>query len=188
MTCIVGIAEKGSVYLGGDSAGVGRYDLTVRADRKVFRNGDFIMGFTSSFRMGQLLAYSLAPPQRFPERDIHSFMVTDFVDAVRQCLKAGGYAEKRNESESGGTFLVGYAGRLFTIYDDYQVAESVDGFAACGCGDEVALGSLYTTQGASPAHRLKVALEAAERLSAGVRGPFFYETLAANDNVRKEAS
>ena len=42
MTCIVGLVEKGNVYIGGDSAGVGGYSLTVRADRKVFRNGDFV--------------------------------------------------------------------------------------------------------------------------------------------------
>ena len=32
--------------------------------KKVFHNGEFIMGFTDSFRMGQLLQYKLQiPPQ-----------------------------------------------------------------------------------------------------------------------------
>lgn len=39
MTAIVGLAADGTVYLGGDSAGVGGYALTLRADRKVFRHG-----------------------------------------------------------------------------------------------------------------------------------------------------
>ncbi|WP_245320978.1 hypothetical protein [Bradyrhizobium sp. NAS96.2] len=53
MTCIVGLVDKGQVFIGGDSAGVNaeRLALVVRNDRKVFRNGDFVMGFTSSFRM-----------------------------------------------------------------------------------------------------------------------------------------
>ena len=107
MTCIVGLVHEGVVYIGGDSAGVGGMSLTVRADEKVFQNGEFLMGFTTSFRMGQLLRYSLKPPRRHPDDDIHQYMVVDFINAVRECLKSGGYASKKNDVESGGTFLVG---------------------------------------------------------------------------------
>lgn len=179
MTCIVGIAEGGNVYIGGDSAGVGGYSLTVRADRKVFRNGDFIMGFTTSFRMGQLLAHALHPPRRHPDTDVYAFMVTDFIDAVRECLKKGGYAEKEKEAERGGTFLVGYAGRLFTIYDDYQVGEALDGYYAVGCGFNLALGSLYATIGGEPEKRIEAALQAAAHFSAGVCAPFHQVKLEA---------
>lgn len=179
MTCIVAIVQDGEVHIGGDSAGVGGYSITVRADRKVFRNGPFVMGFTTSFRMGQLLAHSMKPPRRHAEDDVYAFMVTEFINAVRSCLKDGGYASKDNETEAGGTFLVGYAGRLFTIYDDYQVAESVDGYVAVGCGQDLALGSLHSTVGQPPADRVRIALKAAEHFSAGVRGPFHLEKLAA---------
>jgi len=172
MTCIVGLVDGGKVYIGGDSAGVGGYSLTVRADRKVFKNGDFIMGFTSSFRMGQLLAHAFTPPARHAGIDVYKFMVTDFVNAVRDCLKAGGYATKHDEVESGGTFLIGYEGRLFNIQDDYQVGENLDGFDACGCGCEIAFGALYANRTAKPRDRVRIALEAAERFSAGVRAPF----------------
>ena len=40
MTCIVGLVHEGVVYIGGDSAGVGGMSLTVRADEKVFQNGN----------------------------------------------------------------------------------------------------------------------------------------------------
>ena len=41
MTCIVGLTDKGIVYMGGDSAGVdGRYGLMLRDDVKVFHNGE----------------------------------------------------------------------------------------------------------------------------------------------------
>ncbi|MBZ9921663.1 hypothetical protein LB579_28610 [Mesorhizobium sp. BR1-1-7] len=174
MTCIVGIAHNGKVFIGGDSAGVGGYNLNVRADKKVFRNGEFVMGFTSSFRMGNLLQHSLEPPRWHPDDDIHKFMVKDFVDAVRSCLKTGGYATKENDGESGGTFLVGFKGRLFVVDSDYQVGENVDGFASVGCGEDIALGSMYTSKG-SPKGRVLTALAAAERFSAGVRAPFHVE-------------
>ena len=173
MTCIVGLVHEGVVYIGGDSAGVGGMSLTVRADEKVFQNGEFLMGFTTSFRMGQLLRYSLKPPRRHPDDDIHQYMVVDFVNAVRECLKAGGYASKEDEVESGGTFLVGYAGHLFTVNSDYQVGIPEDGFAAVGSGQDISRGALFATQGqATPRDRVLTALRSAERFNAGVRGPF----------------
>ena len=172
MTCIVGLVHHEVVYIGGDSAGVARLRLTVRADEKVFRNSDFLMGFTTSFRMGQLLRYSLKPPRRHPDDDIHQYMVVDFINAIRECLKAGGCASKEDEVESGGTFLVGYAGHLFTVDSDYQVGIPEDGYAAVGSGQDIALGALFATQGQAPRQRVLTALRSAERFNAGVRGPF----------------
>lgn len=172
MTCIAAVAHEGKVYMGGDSAGVGGWDLTVRADAKVFRNGPFVFGFTSSFRMGQLLRHALAAPR--PEGNLERFMCTTFVDAVRECLQAGGYAATRNGTESGGTFLVGVQGRLFQVDSDYQVGESRDAYDAVGCGSGYALGVLHlaSRQQLDPRGRVRLALDAAAHHSAGVRGPF----------------
>lgn len=131
MTAIVGLAQSGAVYIGGDSAGVSGTSLTVRADTKVFRKSRYLFGFTTSFRMGQLIRYSLTLPK--PAGDLDAFMATTFIDAVRDCLKGGGWAAKENDREEGGTFLVGVRGQLFAVYDDYQVAKAADGFAAVGC-------------------------------------------------------
>lgn len=177
MTAIVGLVHDGTVHLGGDSAGVGGYSLTVRADVKVFTTGPYVMGFTTSFRMGQLLRYSLdAPPPPQDAASLDRFMATTFIDAVRECLKAGGWAKKSDEREEGGNFLVGVQGRLFEIQSDYQIALAADEYAAVGCGYELALGALFATARSrmAPEKRLRVALDAAERFSAGVRGPFAY--------------
>jgi hypothetical protein len=102
------------------------------------------------------------------------------VDAVRDCLKAGGYAAKSNEVEEGGTFLVAYEGRIFCVESDYQVAESALPYEAIGCGAETAMGSLFTTQevGMPSPERIDIALKAAEAFSCGVRGPFIHATSA----------
>lgn len=182
MTCIVGLIDKGSVYIGGDSAGVdGGLGLSVRTDRKVFRNGEhgeFVIGFTSSFRMGQLLAHVFHPPKLFEGQDVYAYMVNQFVDGVRACLKTGGFASKENETESGGTFLVGFRSRLFEIFDDYQVGEPTAGYSAVGCGGDIATGSLFSTSGQKPRVRVIKALQAAEQHSGGVRAPFHIEVSA----------
>lgn len=189
MTCIVGRTDGRQVWIGGDSAGVSGWDLVVRADEKVFKSGPFVMGFTSSFRMGQLLRYSLEVPE--PSTDnLHRFMCTAFVDAIRECLKKGGYARKENEVEEGGTFLVGVWGRLFRIESDYQVAETGCGYDAVGCGASYALGALHalcSTPNPDPETTVLAALAASEQHNAGVRPPFIVlSTLAQGGDTRLE--
>ena len=173
MTCIAGVVHRGRVYIGGDSAGVCGYDLTVRRDGEVFRNGPFVLGFTGSFRMGQLLAHAFRPSPVPKKRGaLERYMVVDFVDALRATLKERGWARKESEQEVGGHFLVGVAGRLFHVESDYQVGEARDGFDAVGCGGEAARGALFATTNLKPEARVRMALRAAERCNAGVRGPF----------------
>jgi ATP-dependent protease HslVU (ClpYQ) peptidase subunit len=177
MTCIVGLVHEGKVYIGGDSAGVAGYDLTVRRDPKVFRNGPFLMGFTGSFRMGQLLRYAFTPPAHPDGMEVHRYLCTIFTDAIRECFKAGGYAKKESEQESGGFYLLGYQGHLFRMEGDYQVGDAADDFDAVGYGEQIARGALYATFGFPPLVRMNLALNAAERMSAGVRSPFTIDVL-----------
>lgn len=173
MTCVTALVDDNTIYMGADSAGAAGRDITIRADQKVFLNGEFLIGFTTSFRMGQLLRYALKPPKFRPEeKDIAEYMVTDFVDSVRDCLRNGGYAQSDRGEETGGCFLVGFRGRLFRIESDYQVGESVNSYDAVGCGMAYALGALSVTNKTDPEERIKLALKAAESFSDGVRSPF----------------
>lgn len=175
MTCIVGIAEKGNVYIGGDSAGVGGLSITIRADEKVFHNGPFIMGFTTSFRMGQLLRYKFNPPKQTVKQDDMEYMVNDFIDSVRKCFAEGGWGKASgHDNNEGGNFLVGYNGTLYEIFGDFQVAMPSLQYSSCGCGEDLALGSLYSTAGLKPEVRLKKALDAASHFSAGVAPPYAF--------------
>jgi len=102
-------------------------------------------------------------------------MRTTFVDAIRGCLKTGGYAEKEKEAEIGGEFLVGYMGRLFKVQSDYQVSEALDPYDATGCGEEFAKGAMAAMIRVGsdlPEDTVRMALEITERNCAGVRAPF----------------
>jgi hypothetical protein len=180
MTCVIGLLDQnGDIYMGADSAGVAGYSLQIRADKKIGINGDYIMGFTGSFRMGQLLLHGFNPPKINNKKDLYIYMVTDFINAVRKCLLAGGFAQKKDEVEKGGTFIVGYQSKLFCIENDYQVGMVVDNFMACGCGKDIALGCLASTEGIGykPKDRILIALECAEKYNAGVRSPFHIDIL-----------
>ncbi len=157
--------------MGADSAGVAGLSVTIRADTKIFRNGEFILGFTSSFRMGQLLRYSLVPPAP-RDWDLDRFMATEFVQSVRDCLREGGFARNESGVESGGTFLAALRGQLYRIDSDFQIGRSVDSYDAAGCGEEFALGSLHGSGDLPPVERVRRALEAAAHHSGAVSPPF----------------
>src|SRR6187549_1735899 len=171
MTVIASLVHKGHIYMGGDSAGVAGTDMHVRSDPKVFFNGEYLIGFTTSFRMGQLLRYAAKLPVP-PENDLHGFMVTTFVDAIRETFKDSGWGKKTSEREEGGCFLVGVRGKLFDIGGDYGVGMNVLGYDAVGCGGIIAQGALHATKGMPPRQRITRALSAAVQHSSGVRGPF----------------
>lgn len=187
MTCIIGFADKDKkkVWIGGDSAGVAGYSIQIRGDVKVFRNGPFIMGFTTSFRMGQLLHYVFKPPEHPAELDDMAFMVSVFIPAIKKCFKDGGFQKTKEGGERGGSFLVGYRGNLYEVDDDYQVGIMQDNIASVGCGSEVATGAMYGLLNVkmNPDDRIRKALEITTYLNGGVRAPFVVEAGGADDPV-----
>jgi ATP-dependent protease HslVU (ClpYQ) peptidase subunit len=179
MTCIAAIAHKGKVWMGGDSAGSdSSFSIQTRTDPKVFEKGEFLIGIAGSFRMGNLLRFKFHPPAPAEGEESLEFICTSFLDAVRICFIENGYAQKENNVEViDGLFLVGWRGSIYCVYEDYQVATVSEEYAAIGCGQDLALGALYSTKDKKPQDRLRNALEAAARFSAGVRGPFVIKSI-----------
>lgn len=176
MTCIVGVRQNGKVWLGGDSAGIAGWELRA-VDLKVFQRGPFLYGVAGSVRVSNLIRYAFQPPA--PLMSLSIYMVTTWIDALRDCLKAGGVAGKNNEVEelTDSALLVGIQGRLFSVYSDYQVSEDQAAYAGVGCGAATALGALAVSWQLPPAARCRAALRAAELHNIGVRGPFVVQSL-----------
>lgn len=176
MTCIVGYIDKDGVYIGGDSAAVGEEDLSynIRKDKKVFKKGDFLFGFSTSFRMGQILKHKFRIPNHPKGIDDSQYMATLFVDAVKRCFMDNEYI---SFDEDAAAFMVGYKGKLYSILSQFQVAENADNFAAMGCGEHFALGALFACAEKDPVKKLEVALNAAAAFSMGVKPPFVIEKI-----------
>jgi ATP-dependent protease HslVU (ClpYQ) peptidase subunit len=172
MTCIVALVDGDDVIVGGDSAAVAGLNVIVRKDHKVFHNGPAVMGFTTSFRMGQLLRFNLDIVEKHPNIDAYEWMCKMVIPEVRHTLKEGGLAQIEDNVESGGTFLMGAYGRLFEVDEDFQVGEPHDEYAAVGCGTDFALGALAVSEWMDPVQRVLEALKVAAKFSGGVRPPF----------------
>lgn len=177
MTCIVGLEHEGYVYIGGDSASVdGSYQIFESGIEKVFKNGPMLMGYTTSWRMGQLLRYAVTPPDHDPRHDDMRYLVVDFVDTIRASFKQKGWLTKESDADVGGDFLLGYKDKLYRVSSDFQVNPNRCGYGACGCGERYALGVLHDIKNNAkkvvPEDAVRRALEAAAYHSAGVVGPF----------------
>jgi len=176
MTIIVALKHDGDVYMGCDSAGTRGLSVRVRKDPKIAIRNGFIIGFTSSFRMGQLLHHEIDYPDP-PKIGHYRFMVKKFIPAIRTGFEEHGFSIKNQNKESGGEFLVGMGGKIFHIFSDFQVGENVLDFSACGCGDEYATGSLASTVGDEPRSRVLMALKVAGEFSNGIRPPYRIKVL-----------
>lgn len=179
MTCVIGMLDKDNkVWMGADSIGSDLYTYDIRKDSKLFKNGEFLIGFTTSFRMGQLLMYADLPKFKKKDTGVFKYMVTKFIPAIRTIFKDNGFSSIDSNTESGGTFLVGVRGRLFSIHDDFQVAESTTNVVACGCGETIALASIKTINELdshnklSCEYKIKTALKVSSLISSHVKPPF----------------
>jgi ATP-dependent protease HslVU (ClpYQ) peptidase subunit len=130
--------------------------------------------------MGQILQYYWVPPKYTPTKTnsgLDKFMRTKFIDSVKVVFKDHGYGSigSSSEEDTGGIFIVGLEGRIFTIDEDFHVGENVVNYMAEGSGGAFALGALHATKNQkNPKMRLKLALEAASEFSMSVAPPFTY--------------
>lgn len=186
MTCIVGlVTDDGNVLIGADSLSSNHSSKKVVRNPKIIRlsargrkhRSDILIGYTSSWRMGQILGKLKAPDDS--SDDAFDYLSGPFVDGVRQAMKDGGFATVKDGAEAGGYFLVAYDGRLFGVQSDFSVLEAADGFDSVGSGEDWAMGSLFSTRGViiSPEDRVLLALKSAEAYNPGVQSPFHLESL-----------
>ena len=179
MTCIVGLVNNLGVWIGADSASIDSYwTVSNRKDKKIFQNSKFLIGYTTSFRMGQLLYCANLNIEHPPKMNNFMFMVSKFIPVVKKSLQDGDWEKKQDNRAEGGEFLVGYKGELYQIDTDFQV-QWCKKYSAAGCGEQVALGSLYSTRDIvdDGPGRLKMALQAAAAHNCGVRTPFTVQKL-----------
>lgn len=172
MTCIVGIAWRGSVFIGGDSAAV-TDELIATRGPKVFQVGDMLVGFAGSYRAAQVLQYGIELPNHPDDMSDIEWLSTLFVDGLRSAHRRAG-AIRIEAGIDGSTIalLLGYRGGLYEVDGEYAVSH-VTGHSSVGSGASVALGALHATRkGKDPRKRVLIALEAAAACCNGVRAPF----------------
>ncbi len=176
MTCIVGLEHKGKVYMGADSAAVNDH-LYSMSNPKLFRLGPFLIGFTSSWRMGQLIQHQLGDVAIQTTKDDLDYLVSHFIEPVRACLKDYGCAKIENNEETGGTFIVAYKQKVYTVWSDFSILRNVSGIACIGAGREFAYGAMTALVDMPSKKRIHKALTITASMSPWVGPPFHIKRL-----------
>lgn len=135
MTCVIGYIDlKGNSYLVADSAGtdVGYHVRTDKISPKIFLKGEMLVGYTSSFRMGQILQYCWEVPARPEGITDLGYMVGVVIPSIRALFVEQKYILETEKS--GGNFLITYRGVIYEIQHDFAVIDHSRRFAAVGSG------------------------------------------------------
>lgn len=175
MTCIVGYVDKetGDIYIGGDSIGYGDLSWSIITDPKVFIKENIIIGYASSFRMGQILKYSLKIPKRNKKiKNDMEYLCSIFIPELMKTLEKEKFSP--SNLEQCGTFLIGYNKHLYVVSENFQVLEDIKNYEAIGCGEDYAKGALCILENNNiipPEEKIRLALDAASQFSM-VKEPF----------------
>lgn len=167
MTCIVGVSDGDTVYIGGDR-GISDSDSILSMSRpKVTVSNDWIFGYSGSLGVGQLMEF-ITFPKVLKASDPYKLLRLDIVEQIKVLYES----HSRDIEDNATDWLIGCKGRLFEFSTaDWGVAEISEG--AIGTGSPFALGSLYTSKDieSNPMIRITYALNAATTLSPTCAAP-----------------
>lgn len=182
MTCIIGMVEGNTLYMGGDSQVTdGGGMISPIAHSKIFKKSNMLFGITGLPRLAQILQFSLKIPEHATNFGAFEYLCTFFIDAVRDCLKESGFAQIKDNVESQNSrFMLGYKNRLFEIEYSFQVIETTMKYRAIGHGEDYAYGAmevLMDNKEMSPREKIRRALKAVAKFDNTVSSPFVIKTI-----------
>lgn len=142
MTCIIALKENNNIFIGADSLGTSDSFIYNRADSKIIRNGEFLIGVAGSIRTRQILQYMNFP--KCNDWDIEKYMCTNFIDSIRNSIYNVGNMQERDgiQFTDDSDIIVIFRDRIFKIEVDFQVAWNQEPYMIIGSGTQVATGAM----------------------------------------------
>lgn len=179
MTSVCAITDGKKIIMAADSQATVGYQKSIRITPKVFKRDGFLFGCAGSFRMIDILQYSFILPKHEPDINVEEYIRNIFINELRDCFKKYGFCkitENVEYFESGGSFLLGYRGRIFSIEADFQVAENIFHYDATGSGAQLILGAFYALKHLklSQKETLDYVLGAATTFDCGTSPPYHF--------------
>lgn len=133
MTCIVAFKQDGKTWIAGDMLGSNGDTKKLIAQPKVFKNKNLFIGYTTSFRFGQVLEHAWNPPRHIAEdKSDMKYLVEDAIPSMMQCLKDSGVKEIADFGGYGDCIIV-YNQKIYHMQSDNAILEYSD-YESCGSG------------------------------------------------------
>jgi len=176
MTIIAAYENKDGVWIASDSRGSTnfvKWDLGT----KLIYEENYTIGNAGSYRTFDLIRECNDFPEQI--RDLDD--LREFRDNLREIMLEDGGASEAQGPEtlihSVDIIIVSPAG-IFDISNDYQIHQIQHGYAACGSGTELALGSMITFKNTNQTdgyEAVRLACEAAIAHSCGCGGDIYID-------------
>lgn len=156
MTCVVGVRGKNGVLLAADSQWSSENVNKMAKDPKTFELSEVLaIAYCGSGRLGQILTYHMESLESPPlGMDEHYWAVKIFIEYLRNTLYTYGHMNVANDGDAanieflgGSAFLLAVRGRLFSVYEDFEVLEHERIYDALGSGEPLALGAMAAKLG-----------------------------------------
>lgn len=184
MTIIIGLEDKGTVFMGGDSA-VTTWPNCVEVvrDKKVFFMGDMLLGSAGALRTSQIVRHGLSFRYQFEQESLMDYLVNGIAEPMRDALKERGASKiEANEETSLNWWLLGYRGKVYEIDGGFSITNTTRGFTAIGSGRDFALASMLALKHLPPKERILESLKIAGKFDSYVKPPYYVLELKNGNN------
>lgn len=156
MTCIIAHNDGVSSFIAGDKLGSNGFTKTVQTEPKVFEK-EFIklhddgltrtkevmaLGYTTSFRMGQLLNYNLNLPEQDASQTFSQYLVLKVIPIIRQMFKEEWGARDASQDVGGGQFIILHNHTIYEVQEDFSVLQPKTRITAVGSGTYHAIAAM----------------------------------------------
>lgn len=175
MTCIVGVVDNNSVWLGGDRAATDyAFNRTIIKSPKIFVKSEIGIGICGLPKVASIIEHVVKFPKWNDNLSTKAYLSGKLIPAFRNELnKHNCTIEYHGQLYFEGAMLIALRGELYQLEGNFQVIETARGYDAVGSGAEPALGSLRATVGVKNVKkRILKALEVSAENNAGVAPPF----------------
>lgn len=171
MTCIVALKTENGIWMACDSLTTKGGTKRCIPGSKMFERNGIHFAWAGSVRDMQVVKHRVNFPQFHPDMDPVEFAEAAIPDAIRDALKSHGAGTVEDGQDWGdSTILYVFKGEIYEMTANFGVLRIGDEYAACGSGEDYALGSLFATEGMDPKERVTKAVSAAIQFSSGCGG------------------
>ena len=157
MTCIIAHTNGKSSFIAGDKLGSNGFTKSVQTESKVFEK-EFIkinddagltrtkeimaIGYTTSFRMGQLLTYSLNLPLQDANETFPQYLVLKVIPIIRTMFKDEWGYRDASQDVGGGQFIILHNHIIYEVQEDFAVLQPKTQITAVGSGTYHAIAAM----------------------------------------------
>ncbi|EON7637319.1 hypothetical protein ABV23_RS02340 [Escherichia coli] len=156
MTCIIAYTDGNTSFIAGDKLGSNGFTKAIQTEPKVFEK-EFIkidesglnrtkevmaMGYTSSFRMGQLLTYKLDLPEQQSNQTFSQYLVLEVIPRIRTLFKEEWGARDTTQDVGGGQFIILHNHTIYEVQGDFSVLQPKTQITSVGSGTYHAIAAM----------------------------------------------